>query len=380
MMPIRENTSCHATDPAGMSEDPASERSAVPQERERPHGIFLHTGWRSAGTWVWSRFRALESVRAFYEPLSNLLGDLSLADIPAVRPTSSSGHPPLGTPYYEEYRSFMQERGRGVVGYRKRFGIDRFGGVPDDEFPALVAYLQNLCDRSIDQGKMPVLKFCRSQGRLPWFKSAFPHAMHAVVLRNPASQFASGWLLKQEWNNPFFVAAPFRVLGLNQAEPIVKQVIETCEVSLPSFAGASVEEYAAACEQYAHTAEGSNAYRAFVALWILCASRIEDGADLVIDMDRLGQSPVYTSELRAQFRAQANVTPDFSGARDLVDETRRCVTRIKGIDGQSIRSINYVAQKFLLSQIDGSHDSQTGVAKLIGEKLSLADELSGQWR
>nr|WP_243751518.1 hypothetical protein [Paraburkholderia sp. BL10I2N1] len=363
-----------------MSTDPASERSPVTQGRERAHGIFLHTGWRSAGTWVWSRFRALESVRAFYEPLSNLLGDLSLADIPAIRPTSASGHPPLGTPYYEEYRSFMQERGRGVVGYRKRFGIDRFGCVPDDEFPALRAYLQNLCDRSIDQGKMPVFKFCRSQGRLPWLKSAFPQAVHAVVLRNPASQFASGWLLRQEWNNPFFVAAPFRVLGLNQAEPVVKQVIETCGVSLPSFACASVEEYAALCEQYARTAESSNAYRAFVALWILCASRIVDGADLLIDMDRVGQSPAYASELRAQFRAQANVTPDFSGARDLVDETKRCATRIKGIDGRLIRSINFSAQKFLLSQIDGSHDSQTGVAKVIREKLSLADEISGQWR
>jgi hypothetical protein len=199
-------------------------------------------------------------------------------------------------------------------------------------------------------------------------------------LRNPASQFASGWLLKQEWNNPFFVAAPFRVLGLNQAEPVVRQAIETCGVSLPSFAGASVEEYAAACEQYAHTAEGSNAYRAFVALWMLCASRMVDGADLLIDMDRLGQSPVYASELRAQFHAQANVTPDFSGARDLVDETKRYVMRIKGIDGRLIRSINLSAQKFLLSQIDGSHDSQTGMAKVIREKLSLADELSGQWR
>jgi hypothetical protein len=380
MTPLSGSTSHDAADPAGTSKDPASQRSAVTQERERARGIFLHTGWRSGGTWVWSRFRALESVRAFYEPLSPLLGDLSLADIPAVRPTWNSGHPPLGAPYYEEYRSFMQEQARGVAGYRKRFGTDRFRDVPDDEFPAVQAYLQNLCDRSTDQGKVPVLKFCRSQGRLPWLKSAFPRAMHAVVLRNPASQFASGWLLKQEWSNPFFVAAPFCVLGLNQAEPVVKQVIEVCGVSLPPVAPASVEEYAAACEQYARTAEGGNAYRAFVALWILCASRMVDGVDLVIDVDRLGQSPVYASELQAQFCAQTNVTPDFSGTRDLVEEAKRGVRRIAGIDGRSMRSINFSAQKFLLSQIDGSRDSQKGIAEVIREKLSLADEISGQWR
>jgi hypothetical protein len=379
MMPLSGITSCHAEDAAGTSKDPASERRAVTQDTERAHGIFLHTGWRSAGTWVWSRFRTLESVRAFYEPLGDLLGELTLADIPTMRPTSDSGHPPLGTPYYEEYRSFMQERGRGVVGYRKRFDTDRFGDVPDAEFPAMRAYLQNLCDRSIGQGKVPVLKFCRSQGRLPWLKRAFPQAVHAVVLRNPASQFASGWLLKQEWSNAFFVAAPFRVLGLNQAEPVVKRVIETLGVSLPSIACASAEAYAAACEQYARTAEGSNAYRAFVALWTLCASRMVD-ADLAIDTDLLGQSPVYASELRAQFRARVGVTPDFSGARDLVDESKRYVTRLAGIDGRLIRSTNFSAQKFLLTQIDGSRDSQTGIAKVIREKLSLADEVSGQWR
>ena len=238
MTPWRESTSYGKADLAGASKD---QQSTVTREGQRPHGIFLHTGWRSGGTWVWSRFRALESVRAFYEPLSTLLGDLSLADIPAVRPTSNSGHPPLDAPYYEEYRSFLQERARGVVGYRKRFGIDRFGDVPDDEFPATRAYLQNLCDRSIEQGKVPVLKFCRSQGRLPWLKRAFPEAMHVFVLRNPAAQFASGWLLKQEWGNAFFVAAPFRVLGLNQTQPVVKQVIEACGVSLPSVIPASVD-------------------------------------------------------------------------------------------------------------------------------------------
>jgi hypothetical protein len=319
-------------------------------------------------------------VRAFYEPLSTLLGDLSLSEIPELRPTWNSSHPPLDAPYYEEYRSFMQERARGVIGYRKRFGTDRFGDVPDDEFPAVQAYLQNLVDRSIDKGKVPVFKFCRSQGRLPWLKIAFPGVMHAVVLRNPASQFASGWLLKQEWSNPFFVAAPFRVLGLNQAEPVVKQVIEMCEVSLPSVASDSVEVYAAACEQYARTVEGSSAYRAFVAWWILCASRMVDGVDLLIDMDQLGQSPVYASELHAKFRAQTSVTPDFSGARDLVETTKRCVRRIAGVDGRSVRSINFAAQRFLLSQIDGSRDAHIGIPKLIREKLSLADEISEQWR
>ncbi|MEA3117453.1 MAG: hypothetical protein QOI13_723 [Paraburkholderia sp.] len=380
MTPAGEITSDEIVEPGVTPVDRDGQHCAVTREGYRPPGIFLHTGWRSGGTWVWSRLRTLETVTAFYEPLSTLLGDLSLADIPAVRPTSNSGHPPLDAPYYEEYRSFLQDRMRGVVGYQKGFGTDRFGDVPDGEFPALQAYLQNLCDRSIEQGKVPVLKFCRSQGRLPWLRRAFPKALHVFVLRNPAAQFASGWLLKQEWGNSFFVAAPFRVLGLNQSQPVVKQAIEMCGVSLPPITPTSVDEYAAACERYAHTVEGTHAYRAFMALWILCASRMLSGVDLLIDMDRLGQSSAYAAELRAQIWTQANLTPDLGGARDLVEEAKRGIGRVTGIDGRLLRAINFSAQKFLMSQVDSSCDSHTRLADLIRAKLALANEISGQWR
>src|ERR1700712_5787953 len=144
MTPAGEITSDEIVEPGVTPVDRDGQHCAVTREGYRPPGIFLHTGWRSGGTWVWSRLRALETVTAFYEPLSTLLGDLTLADISAVRPTSNSGHPPLDAPYYEEYRSFLQERTRGVIGYQKRFGIDRFADVPEDGFPAMQAYLQNL--------------------------------------------------------------------------------------------------------------------------------------------------------------------------------------------------------------------------------------------
>jgi hypothetical protein len=349
------------------------------QEKGQSRGIFLHTGWRSAGTWVWSRFRVLQTVTAFYEPLHPILGNLRAADIPALEPTWTSGHPTLTAPYFTEYRLFIQDNLHGVTGYRKSFSTDRFGPVPNTGFPALQAYLKNLCDQTTNQGKTPVFKFCRSLGRLTWFKGAFPEVMHAVVLRNPASQFASGWLLHQQWSNPFFVAAPFRVLGLNQAEPIVRQVIDICGVRLSPAPVTAIDEYAAACEQYVRTVEGDNAYRAFLALWILCALRSADDADLLIDLDRLGQSPEYASELRAQVRAQAGITPGFNGARDLVAETRRNAARMKGIDGRLLRPINASALNFIASQ-KGSTRSRTDFIEIIKEKLALASELSEQWR
>ena len=355
---------------------PLSQEADAAPKSALKQAVFLHTGWRSAGTWVWSRLRALNTVTGFYEPLSNVLADLSTEGIAASRPTLTSGHPPLEAPYFDEYKPFLQEGVRGVTGYRKTFGIDRFGDVPDAEFPALAAYLRSLCEDAVRQGRVPVLKFCRSTGRLPWLRHAFADAMHVGVLRNPASQFASGWLLNQQWRNPFFVAAPFRVLGLNRTEPLVKHVIDVCDVKLPPAVPASDDAYAMACEQYARSAEGNNAYRAFVALWILGACRMGQGVDLLVDMDLPGQSRDYAASLRAGFEAQSGLSPDFSGARDLVEETRRSAARIGGIDGGATRAVHSAALKFLKAQ--GGVDA--AFVERVREKMVLANELTAQWR
>ncbi|EIF33542.1 hypothetical protein BCh11DRAFT_01312 [Burkholderia sp. Ch1-1] len=353
----------------GLSNDAA-------QHRALKQAVFLHTGWRSAGTWVWSRLRELDTVTAFYEPLSNVLAELSLADVSASRPTLTSGHPPLAAPYFEEYRPFLQEGVRGVAGYQRRFSLDRFAKVPDAEFPQLQAYLRNLCERTAAQGSVPVFKFCRSSGRLPWLRAAFPQAMHVGVLRNPASQFASGWLLSRQWSNPFFVAAPFRVLGLNQADPLVRQAIDTCGARLPPAAPASEDAYAMACEHYARTAEGNNAYRAFIALWILCALRMADGVDLLIDIDRLGASRDYAQALSTAFETQSGLSPDFSSARDLVEETRGSAARMSGIDGRAMRTVHSAALKFLKAH--GGADA--AFVEVIRQKMVLANELTDTWR
>ena len=357
----------------GPSNGPSNDAA---QNRALKQAVFLHTGWRSAGTWVWSRLRELDTVTAFYEPLSNVLADLSLADVSASRPTLTSGHPPLAAPYFEEYRPFLRESARGVAGYQRRFSLDRFAHVPDADFAPLQAYLRNLCEHSNEQGRVPVFKFCRSSGRLPWLTQAFPQAMHVGVLRNPASQFASGWLLSRQWSNPFFVAAPFRVLGLNQAEPLVRQAIEICGVSLPPAAANSEDAYAVACEHYARTAEGNNAYRAFVALWILCALRMADGVDLLVDIDRLGASRDYAANLSAGFAAQSGVSPDFSSARDLVEETKRGAARMSGIDGRAMRAVHSAALKFLKTHAGAN----PAFVEVIREKMVLANELTDAWR
>jgi hypothetical protein len=195
-------------------------------------------------------------------------------------------------------------------------------------------------------------------------------------LRNPASQFASGWLLRQQWSNTFFVAAPFRVLGLNQMDPLVREAIGVCGARLPPLPSMADDAYAIACEQFARTVDSDNAYRAFIALWILCALRMGEGVDLLIDMDRLGESRDYASSLRAAFDAQCGLSPDFTSARDLVEETRRSAARMTGIDGGALRAVHSAALKFLKAQagIDAAF------VEVVRQKMVLANELTESWR
>jgi hypothetical protein len=43
--------------------------------------VFLHAGYRTAGTWLWSCFRRLNEVTAYYEPLHEMLSTIDSANL-----------------------------------------------------------------------------------------------------------------------------------------------------------------------------------------------------------------------------------------------------------------------------------------------------------
>src|SRR5271155_2079960 len=107
--------------------------------RERP--VFLHTGWRTAGTWLWSAFRRKDEVMGLYEPLNESLATLSLRTLSTMRPAASkSRHPGDQRPYFEEFGPLFSSRTPGVAGYRPDFAYESFFMAPDDEFEELRAY------------------------------------------------------------------------------------------------------------------------------------------------------------------------------------------------------------------------------------------------
>jgi hypothetical protein len=256
--------------------------------------IFLHAGWRSCGTWLWEALRDRDTVRAYYEPLHEDLHALDRAALTRFSPGSwDSGHSP-GGPYFAEYLPLLRHGvfgdRAGIRGYQRRFAFDDFFRDPHDDDPALRAYLQSLIDAARAEGRVAVLKFCRSLGRVPWMARHFPDAMHAVVLRDPVAQWLSARRQMEVAKNRYFVLAPFVILARNAAHPMVADAIARLDVPMPPHVSRDLGITTQVCWHHVRGLSWAERYRGFLALWAATSATALRSDVLVIDSESLGEN------------------------------------------------------------------------------------------
>lgn len=277
--------------------------------------VFLHTGWRTAGTWLWARFRTLPWVEAYYEPLHENLDSLTDGTILRQRAdTSVSGHPALALPYYHEYAPLLRATG-GVEGFHANFATEDFFADAAATLPALRAYLTRLVDHASSRGRYPVLKFCRSIGRVAWMCQVFSHAAHVVVLRNPAAQFESARRYLARQNNPYFLVMPLAILLRNQGSDRVADAMRLFDVRLPALpADTSWDDTLRACLTWIEGVPVEQWYRGFMAFWLLGVAGLPDTVDTIIDTDLLTLAPRYRATVRSTLVALTGLSVGFDDA------------------------------------------------------------------
>ncbi len=271
--------------------------------------IFLHTGWRSGGTWIWSRCRASAFACGFYEPLHEQAAKFRRRDVAAMRPGSWRSNHSDTPPYFEEYRDLIPLRGRGVSHYRSRFAFDDFFRAPDE--PAdleLETYLGMLMAGPQARGQMPVLKFCRSMGRVGWLENMFPQALHLVVLRDPVAQFQSIQRLLLKQRNRYFALAPLVVLARNARHPAVRDAAGRLGVSLPPLWSDDLDYGFETCWRHLRRISPEERYRGFLAFWTLCAAFALQSEAPVIDIDAIGTDLAHRLSIEAALRARVGET------------------------------------------------------------------------
>jgi len=263
------------------------------------NGIFLHSCWRSSGTWLWEKLRTQPQHLGFYEPLHEFLPGMTAPRITALHSAGwRSRHPPMSQPYFAEYTPLLQDSRilpyrKGVTGAETSFSFHRFFMSAQQRHEKLYAYINGLCDAAHAANRLPVLKFARSQGRLGWFARNFPQHQHALLIRQPWSKFRSAWRCLLEDGNPYFMAAPFMVLERNQHEPAVARLIRA--LALPFPTGALGLRNLNGWMRRARRMEPRMLYRATLALWLLNTASALPEAELVLDAD------APPAELASQF-------------------------------------------------------------------------------
>jgi hypothetical protein len=278
--------------------------------------VFLHCGWRTRGTWVWDRFRRIDGVAGYYEPLHETLASVRSGTLASIGGESwPSGHRCLDRPYFDEFRPLLKRNGPGVEGYHTRFAVDDFFAAPGTALPELDRYLRRLIRYAQDRGVQPVLKLCRSVGRTGWMQRHFPEAVHIAVLRNPYAQFASALRQFVLHGNAYFVAMPLLLLAVHRDLARVNACIRHLGAELPSPPEChSLRERLAAYEAIVRRSSPAAWYRGFLAFWVLAAAALPDTVDLVINSDLLERSSRYRRQCEFELAMLTGQMVDFGDA------------------------------------------------------------------
>jgi hypothetical protein len=261
-----------------------------------PKAIFLHSGFRSGSTWFWHRFREASGTYAYYEPFHEVLASLRVEDVPRFAPQGwASGHPHLNAPYFSEYRPLLQSEG-GVALYLTRFAAEAYYETETDE--AQARYIHHLVDHARRAETMPVFGFCRSLGRVPWFRGF--EGLNIATWRNPWDQWVScrdQALNQQNW---YFLFRFLLFAAFGSRHPRFAPFFR--DLGLPPTPAGIAREQLTALLAYFEAANPDALFPVFLRVYMLDTLIALQHADRVVDLDALSDDVAYREKLAAELR------------------------------------------------------------------------------
>lgn len=306
----------------------------VPIASSAPSPVFVHSGWRCSSTYVWSRFRALPVVRAYYEPWHEQLATLTPERIARETPSASGlRHPGEDAPYLTEFAGLLKLAG-GVSGYQRRFALDDYFLPPGQQDAAQTAYVAGLIGHAQAAGETPVMACCRTLGRIEWLRRRFG-GFHVVLIRDPLQQWLSFHSLRRRARPTYFELCQYVLLSeAAEAAPLARQL------RLPPPKHGDLTQRIAAVRRRLKRAPARVSFAAFLAVYLLSYLKALPQADLVIDVDRLGQDRDYAARITDALHARCGLTPDFSDCRTPVPHAEAPTAPYRRISRQVIDALD----------------------------------------
>lgn len=272
----------------------------------RCRNIFLHSGWRCGHTYVWSKFRELDGVIAYYEPFHE---DTAKYTAVFVRTHAAdawnSRHPPAMRPYALEYAPLLGAT--GVPTYREDFALAGYFPRRGGAFPE-ATYLRDLQDHAWQQDKTAVFGFSRSLGRVGSIKSRFT-GRHIVLVRDPVQQWLSCRSYRVHEKNSYFELGYFLILALAPQGTLAADLAG--EFGLPRVPHGPFAQQQQFVQRAIQPWSDELSFRAFLSVYVLSLMNALPYADLVIDMDHMGRYPLYRDWITLACEELTGYAPNF---------------------------------------------------------------------
>jgi hypothetical protein len=272
--------------------------------------IFIHSGWRTGSTYVWTKFRQDPACLGFYEPFNEMLSAMSPTDIYTARhDLAALKHSEIGLPYFHEYIPLLGAKGHAL--FKLEFSYRNYF-IADEPLPDQRAYIESMLGLAGKLGRRPVLGFVRSLGRVGWFRKNFTDAANIVVIRSPVGQWLSARQLALQHQHEFF--DPMQLLIFAQARGSMAIIEEGQRLGIPRLDGHPLSAAIELARQLSAKLNPADRFRIFASLYVLSYLAALPNADLVIDMDRLSVEAAYQAETARAIHALAGLDVEFSDA------------------------------------------------------------------
>ncbi|OIQ91447.1 hypothetical protein GALL_266520 [mine drainage metagenome] len=284
-----------------------------------PPPVFLHSGFRTCSTWLWTRFRANSACLAYNEVFNDMLETIPLEG--ALIHTGSSwhsGHPP-SDPYFLEFVPLVRPQG-GIEGFTHDMPWERF--FPEDGLDGSLSsgelrYLQSLIDLAHGQGKCPVLSATRSLGRLAAMKRHFG-GTHLLLVRNPAHQWRS-YIHQAEHGNPFFFLMVLTIFLQKRRDPFIARLFEIM-----------ADRTGNAVPTLLNLERHDNIFVVFLLTHVYLYMAMHDHADMVVDANALGADASLRRRTEETIAARTGLAVDLSDISLKVQSTQNTLKDPKG--------------------------------------------------
>jgi hypothetical protein len=276
--------------------------------------IFIHSSWRTSSTWFWSKFRQLPATLAFYEPVHQFLNSITEAQALTVDYKMwGSRHSPT-EPYFLEYVPLVR-RGGGVRLFEPSIPYRWFipsGGLRGDLRSQERRYLALLVREAQRRGRVPVLGFCRSLGRISAIKKEFG-GLNIFLFRNLWSQWISYLALKNRGDRSYYDTVQLLV---NRADDKFLAYLANYYIERAARAEGRSEPAALAGTPEGYRLLSSvaepDAFGMFMGLHIYLYLHAQLTADVTVDVTRMALDDGYRTGIEGDLRQRTDLPLSFS--------------------------------------------------------------------